>query len=68
MKVNESTVLSEVLKIKGAEEVLAKHKLPCLSCPMASMELGMLKLGEVCRTYGIDVKKVLQDLKKLNKK
>ncbi len=66
-KITEKTTLQEALKVKGAEEVLSKFKLPCLHCPMAAYELHALQIGEVCNRYGIDSKKLLEELNKLLK-
>jgi hybrid cluster-associated redox disulfide protein len=63
-KVTKNTTLENILKIKGAEKVLMKHNLPCLSCPMAAMEISGLKLGEVCEAYGLDLEKILKELNK----
>ncbi|MCK4522283.1 MAG: hypothetical protein KAU20_06945 [Nanoarchaeota archaeon] len=65
MKVTKETKLADVLEIKGAEKVLLKYKLPCLHCPMAQMEMGVLKLGDICKNYGLDIKKLLDELNKL---
>lgn len=64
-KITKETVLEEVLKIKGAEDVLERFGLPCLHCPMAKMEIGFLKLGEVCERYGIKAEEVVKELNKL---
>lgn len=61
-KINKETTLAEVLKNKGAEEILAKYSLPCLSCPMAKFEMEKLKIGEVCEMYGVDLKNLLKEL------
>jgi len=65
MKVDKDTVLGEIVKHKGGEEILHKHHVPCVTCPMAAMEMGVLKVGDVCKMYGIDEKKLIEDLKKL---
>ena len=65
-KITADTTLEEVLKIKGGEAVLEKFEFPCLHCPMAQMEMSYLKLGDVCKTYGLDLEGVLVALKKLN--
>ena len=65
MKINKTTTLEKVLKIKGAEKVLSKYNFPCLTCPMAQMEMNSLKLGDICNMYGIDLEKVLKELNKL---
>jgi len=62
--ITKNTILSEVLKQKGAENILAKYNLPCLTCPMAKFEIESLKLGQVCETYGIDIEKLLVELNK----
>jgi len=64
-KITENTTLKEVLEIKGAEEILKKHKLPCLFCPMVSFEIESLKIGDLCKIYGINLKKLLEDLNSL---
>jgi hypothetical protein len=66
-KITKNTTLEEILKIKGAEDVLAKFNLPCLSCPMASFEMGRLKIGEVAKVYSLDLKNLLKELNKLTK-
>ncbi len=64
-KINNNTTLSEIFELKGSEKVLAKNKVPCLHCPMAQMEMGSLKIGDVCKKYGIDLGKLLKELNKL---
>jgi len=64
-KITKDTTLEEVLKIKGAEAVLEKVNFPCVHCPMAQAEMSILKIGEVCKGYGLDLKKVLGELNKL---
>ena len=65
IKVTENTILGNVLKIGGAREVLSKYKLPCLTCPMAALEMGKLKLGQVTEAYGIETDKLLKELNNL---
>lgn len=62
IKIAGQTTLERILQIKGAEEVLQKHGVPCLSCPMANFEMQELKIGNVCNIYGIDAKKLIEDL------
>jgi hypothetical protein len=54
-KVTKNTTLAEILELPGAEEILAKYKVPCLTCPMAQFEIQKLTIGDVCKMYGIDV-------------
>jgi len=62
--ITNKTTLKKILDKEGADEVLAKNGVPCLSCPMASMEIDKLKLGEVCKSYGLNLKKILVELNK----
>jgi len=62
MKLTKDTTLERVLKIKGSEKILAKHNFPCITCPMAKMEMASLKLGDVCSMYGVDLEKLLKEL------
>jgi hybrid cluster-associated redox disulfide protein len=61
-KATKDTTLQDILKTKGADRILAKHRVPCLSCPMAEMEISDLKIGDVCEAYGIDLEKLLKEL------
>ena len=66
-KINKDTTLEKVLSYPDADKILIKYKVPCLGCPFASMEQGYLKLGDICKNYGIDVKKLISDLNSLLK-
>jgi hypothetical protein len=61
-KLTKNSTLAEVLAASGAEKILAKYKLPCLTCPFAQLEIDVLKIGEVCKLYGIQLEKVLKEL------
>lgn len=61
-QVTKATKLSEVLEIPGADEVLTRHRLPCLFCPMASFEMAELEIGQVAEMYGIDSETLLKEL------
>ena len=63
-KITKDTALAAILELPGAEKVLTKHNLPCLSCPFAKIEMEDLKIGAVCEMYGIDIEKVLKELNK----
>ena len=66
MEVNESATLADILKIEGAEKMLSKYQLPCLHCPMAKIEMDNLKIGDICKMYGIDAKSLLEDLNRIH--
>ena len=63
-KITAKSTLAEIIKRKGASEILAKNGVPCLSCPMAEFEVDDLQIGEVCKTYGLKLAKILKDLNK----
>ena len=64
MKITKKTTLKEILKGKKGEEVLVKYGVPCLSCPMASLEIDKLEIGQVCAMYDLPLEKILKDLNK----
>lgn len=66
-KITQNTTLAEILEKPELVEILAKYNLPCLSCPMAKFEIEKLKIGEVCKMYGIDLGKLLIELNKIEK-
>lgn len=66
-KFTQKSTLADILKAKRAEEVLAKHGVPCVSCPMAKFEIDKLQIGQVCKMYKLDFKAISKDLNKLSK-
>ena len=66
MKITKDTTLAKILEIPKAEEVLTKHGVPCVSCPYAKVEMDKLKIGQVCKMYGVDLPKLLKDLTALS--
>ncbi|MDD2913050.1 MAG: hypothetical protein PHH17_00520 [Candidatus Pacebacteria bacterium] len=64
-KINKKTTIKEILEIEGAEEILEKYNLPCLSCPMASFEINSLQIGDVSKMYGLDGDSLIKELNKL---
>ncbi len=66
--IKETTTIEKILGIEGGREVLAKHNLPCLSCPMAAMEIKQLEIGAVAKAYSLNLKGILEDLNKLTTK
>ena len=63
-KITKNTTLADILDVLGSEKILAKYDLPCLACPFAKMEMDQLKIGQVCKMYGIDLKGLLGELNK----
>jgi hypothetical protein len=63
--ITRDTLLSDVLKIPGSDEILHKYNLPCMGCPMMGFEMGMLKIGDTARAYGLNDKKLIEDLNRL---
>jgi len=67
LKITKDTILAEILKHAGAEKILKKYNLPCLQCPFAKIEAESLRIGQVCRMYGIDLENLLKELNKIEK-
>ncbi|MDI6730706.1 MAG: hypothetical protein QMD06_04115 [Candidatus Altarchaeum sp.] len=65
MFTKESTY-QEVIVKKESYEILAKHGVPCVFCPMAKYEMEKLNLEDISEMYGIDLKALLDDLNKIN--
>lgn len=63
MKVEKDTSLKDILDLPQGEEILTKHGVPCVTCPMAKFEISKLKLEDVCDMYGLDLEAILGDLK-----
>jgi hypothetical protein len=62
MTFNADSKLEEMIATEGSLEVLAKHGVPCPTCPMAAMEMDKLSLGMICEAYGLDIEAILADL------
>ena len=59
---NKNTTLKKLFSMKKARGVLSSNGVPCLSCPMASLEADKLEIGKVCAIYGLNLKKILKEL------
>jgi len=64
-KYTEDSKLEEVLKTPETSAVIAKFELPCLHCAMAAYEAKVLTLGQIAKTYGIDLDGMLKELNEL---
>jgi hypothetical protein len=65
--INEKTTLKQILEVPGSEEVLNKHQVPCLFCPMAGREMEELTIGQIAEVYGLNLNEILKDLNALGK-
>jgi hypothetical protein len=65
LKITASTKLSKILELKDGEKILHKNNVPCVTCPYAAMEINKLKIGQVCKAYNLNLKKILKDLNNL---
>ncbi len=65
-KLTKETTIKEILELKGGEAILAKYNLPCLSCPMAALEIGTLTLERVTKIYRLPLAKILKELNSLS--
>jgi len=61
-QITKDTTLDKILEYPRAEKILGKYKVPCLGCPFAKMEMQGLKIGDICKMYGIDIDNLLKDL------
>jgi len=61
-KITKDSTLAKILELAGGEKVLAKHNLPCLTCPFAKLEMENLKIGQICKMYRIDLENLLKEL------
>ena len=64
-KITEKTTLAKIVEKKGADEILNENGVPCLSCPMSQFEIDKLEIGKVCKMYGLNLKKILEQVNKL---
>lgn len=62
MKFTKDTTLDEILKYRQGKKILAKHKVPCVGCPMAKFEMDKLTLEDISQGYGIDLEQILNEL------
>ena len=62
-KYTSKTKVSELTKDEKSLQILKKHKVPCISCPFGPMEMNILEIGKVSKIYGIDLKKLLEDIR-----
>ncbi len=58
------TILADLAQDVRNQEILHKFHVPCLTCPMGGLEMTTLKLGDVCRMYGLDLDGILKELNK----
>ncbi len=65
-KIDEKTTISHILELPHGEEVLRRHGVPCVSCPLAAQEIKYLKIGEVADMYKLPKKKIIEDLNNEN--
>ena len=63
-KITKNTTLEKIIELKNGEKILHKNNVPCVSCPMAAMELSTLKIGDVCNMYKLNLEKILKELNK----
>ncbi|MGM0439105.1 MAG: DUF1858 domain-containing protein [Patescibacteria group bacterium] len=62
MEITKDSTIEEILKHPKGQEVMAKYQVPCLGCPMASMEMQDLKIEQVAKQYDLDLESILEDL------
>ncbi len=60
--IDKKTTLEEILKDEELIEVLQKYDVPCLTCPMAKIEMSKLEIGQICENYNIDAEELIKEL------
>ncbi len=68
IKITKDTTLDELLNNPKAQKILVKYNLPCLNCPFAEMETESLKLGDICKMYGINLKALTAELRTMERR
>jgi hybrid cluster-associated redox disulfide protein len=63
-KITKDTTLEKVMDVPGAQEILGKFGVPCVTCPYAKMEMDKLTLEGIAKTYGVDLDGLLKELNK----
>ncbi len=61
-KINEKTTISQIMKLSRGEEILRKHGVPCVSCPLAAQEIDSLEIGEVADIYNLAKEEIIKEL------
>ena len=61
-KITKDTTLAKIMEEKNGANILMDNGVPCLGCPMAQFEIDKLKIGQVCKTYGLNLEKILKEL------
>jgi len=63
-KITAKTTLAKILEKRGADDILTDNGVPCLSCPMSRFEVDKLEIGQVCKMYGLNLSKIIEELNK----
>jgi len=63
-KITSKTTIKKILELENGPEILHKHGVPCMGCPMAQFEIDKLQIGQVCKVYGLPLKEIIEELNK----
>ena len=61
-EITAESTLAEMMSHQKGQKAMEKYNVPCLTCPMAAMEMNELKVGQICEMYGIDLEGLLKEL------
>lgn len=61
-KITAESTLAEVMNHPKGKEIMEKFEVPCLTCPMAKLEMNELQIGQICEMYGISLEELLVDI------
>lgn len=61
-RITEDTTLEDILRHPGTSSILVKHGIYCPTCPFARFEMSKLRIGDVARTYRVNIDNLLKEL------
>ena len=67
-QITESTSLDKLVSNERIYPILQKYGVPCIDCPMMQDEFDQLNLKKVCELYGINYKKIIEEINGVLKK
>jgi len=67
-RITEDTTLEDILRHPETSSILVKHGIYCPTCPFARFEMGKLRIGDVARTYRVNINNLLKELNETLKK
>jgi hypothetical protein len=66
-KFAKDTILEKILEQEKTKKILIKHRVPCVTCPFARIEMNRISIGEICNMYGVEADELLKELNTIDK-